>query len=433
MKVPPHNPDSEAGVLGSALLEPEVLGWIDLRPEEFFEVRNQILWRTIMDRHLSGRPLDVLMVAEDLKSNGEVEKVGGLERLTELQDFAGVSLHSQQYAENVRRAFKCRQEIGVLSEGIEVAYKGESASEAIVGRLMGIHEDSVRHATDEDIHSAWEKAKDGEMIGIPLPWEKLNTLTGGVMKGVHTVLCGRSGAGKSMLLANWYNHLAGTPFLACPFEDKFVVTKTRMAAALGGYSWGKIHMGKEWVRIGGKWECIRVTRDEIDKAKRALASIPDTTHFFDKRSRPEDLHSIALKHKARHGIEAMFIDGAKDIVRPTGKYNDTGFDEEISQAFCKIAEELNIAVVSVNHLTKIPDGELITTNAIRGSGNIVSDARAVYAFQSKGLSESGHAVQYDENGNQTTRSLDVIKANHCPLGRVILETDLSKCQVWEQR
>ena len=422
LRILPHSDEAEKGFLGSVLLNPNTY---QISSDCFYDRRHQILW----DKILSLGSWDLLILVERLKTDGQLESVGGYNYLLELQDYASVSGHEESYLDIIKEKKLLRDEIQIFSDGLISAYNGDSKSSEVISKLSKI--DSVTEYSDDKIIEGWES---GRLLGVPLPWEKINMYSGGLLKGAHTVICGRSGSGKSMLMANIYNHLGSinAPFLACPFEDRYVITKTRMAAAIGKYSWGLIQRGYEWERVNNSWQKRMATKQEIEKAKRCLKSIPSTTHFYDKRSTPKELFGIASRYKAKHGIEAMFIDGAKDIRRPSGKYNDTGFDEEISQELCYIASELDIAVVSVFHLTKIPPNDLITSESIRGSGNIVSDARAVFAFQSKGLEENGVPVEYDDKGNQTTRSFDIVKANHCPQGRVLLETDLRKCMIWEK-
>ena len=238
-----------------------------------------------------------------------------------------------------------------------------------------------------------------------------------------------------MYMASWYVHLGmlGIPALVMPFEDKYEITKTRMAANIGRYKWHKVQYGGERVNINGSSEWLKVTRKEIDHAKDCMERISEMPIYFEPRKVTlKQLRSKIVRAKAQHGIQIVFIDGAKDIKRPSGKYNDTGYDEEISQEVCSIAEDENVAIVSVFHLTKIPPHELITEGNIRGSGQIVNDARCVMAFQSRGLQEAGANVKFDDSGSQTTRAIEVVKSNHSRCGSVIIETDLAKGQFWEE-
>ena len=433
MKQPPHSEEAEAGVLGSVLLDPRKSP--SLSTEHFFDPRNALLWSEIEVMRDSGRGMDAITIMDWLKSRGTLDRVGGFDRLLELQDEAVVTSHSQHYADIVKDRWSRRNIIKQCSEASDDAHNQDVTPERVADELVGkLIRPDVKTMSDETIHASWEKAMNGTVELIPTPFSKLNVLIGGVRQGMHTVVCGRSGSGKSMLFANWYNHLGlnDVPTLVFPFEDKYHVTKTRMAASLGGYSWGLVENGGEWVRVDDRMERRQVTQREVNKAKESLARVSAMPlHFYPSRCTPEEMFGIATKYKAKWGIKAMFVDGAKDIRRPTGCYSDTGFDEEISQELCRIAEELDIAVVSVYHLTKVPDGELIGRNHIRGSGNIVSDARLVLAFQDKGLQEAGANVTFDDEGRQTTRSIDVIKSNHSAEGAVLLETNLKKVQIWE--
>jgi replicative DNA helicase len=432
LRIRPHSEEAEAGVLGSVLLDPSCMDGLSLKPEEFYDRRHSLLWESLQEMHVSNRPLDAITVMEWLRDKNLLDRVGGHDYLLKLQDDTLVSAHSQHYAGIVSEKAGLRSEIDVLSDGLDLAYGGESASDGVLAALSA--NPSKSYHSDDDIISYWENTWNGSIQTIPLPYESLNVLVGGAPIGMHTVFCGRSGSGKSIFLANWYEFLDSIefPFLAMPFEDKYIITKTRMAACRGKYSWAKIQRGREWVKMGDRASQIDATEKEKETAKQVLKSFRKTTHIYDRRCGSDDLFGITAKYKAKYGIKALFVDGAKDIQRPSGKYSDTGFDEEISQALCKIAEELDIAVVSVYHLTKIDDDKLITNNSIRGSGNIVSDARCVLALQGAGLSNNGVMVNYDEGGNQTTRSLDVIKSNHSQLGRAVLETDLRKCRFWER-
>lgn len=433
MNIPPHNEKAESAVIGIVLKKQDLLIEIDLTPEVFYSRQNQEIWTAIQEMSMKGEAIDHITVAKHLTGTDRAFVPEIIDKFIELNDESHITQNIGDYCDILRESHQCRREIEILSDAEAKAYDGESVASDVISSLTSI-EAAECNMSDSIIYDHWERALDGRIVTIPTPFDSLNQVIGGVKQGLHTILCGRGGSGKSMLMAQWYVHLGklGIPALVMPFEDKYEITKTRMAANLGRYKWHKIQYGGERVNINGGSEWLKVTRKELDFAKECMERITDMPiHFSPQRISLKGLRSKIVRAKSRHGVRIVFIDGAKDIRRPSGKYNDTGYDEEISQEICSIAEDEQVAIVSVFHLTKIPSHELITEGNIRGSGQIVNDARCVMALQSNGLKEAGVAVNYDDRGNQTTRTVEVIKSNHSRCGSVLVETDLAKIQFWE--
>ncbi len=431
LKRPPHSEEAEAGVLGSALLKPSILDKLDLRPAEFHNQHNALLWEKMLEMHHSNGGWDALTLGEFLSKDGSLERVGGYDRLVELQDTTLVPAHSEHYAGIVTKDAELRRQLGIMNRASERLYKGEDVADEVISGLMEV--EAVEEHSVASILTQWNDARNGVLQTIPTPFADLDRQTGGLRLGLPVVFTGRSKAGKSMFLAWWYNLLgaAGIPALVFPFEDDYHITITRMAANLGKYKWSKIENGGEWVFATGEKEWIKTTQAEVDFAHKCLKEVEAyPIYFLDGSIPPNKLMGKVARFKKKHGIKVFFIDGAKDFEKPSGKYNDTGFDEECSQLIKKVCKKQKVAGVVVHHLTKIPDNELIAVGNVRGSGNIIGDCRSVYALQSKGLSEAGVAVQTDDWGRITTRRFDCLENNHGGTGSVLLESDLSKCQFY---
>ncbi len=94
---------------------------------------------------------------------------------------------------------------------------------------------------------------------------------------------------------------------------------------------------------------------------------------------------------------------------------------------------MDIAIISIYHLTKLAHDELIRSNHIRGSGNITSNSRLVYALQ--GDKNGASLDQYfnakplnlTEDGYCNTRVLECIDNNHAETGMTWLDCDLGLC------
>jgi len=437
----PHSYNSEKGLLTNILLDTEKLYSIDLQPQEFYNEKHQCLFAEIQ-KHSNEYPnWDTVTLYEHLDKNAKLIDVGGVTYYMELQDGIASSLNTSHYAKVIREQSQLRDEIRTYREALEKGFSGVSVSDGVISKLMG-KPIEVKHSID-NIVNTWRDAQKGNRTCIPTPYEAIDRQTGGIKQGMVTIFTGRSKSGKSMFLSHWYNYLGqkNIPIMVVPLEDKYDVTIKRMAGNLGSFNVSELDAGGRYQMNRSnfnKYEYYATQDKEIDDAQEILKTVSKyPVHFYDRKVTPSQLRGVAIRYKKRYDIQAMFIDGAKDLLRPSGKYGDVGFDEEISQQLCAIAEELNIAVVSVHHLTKISEFDRINVNHIRGSGNIVGDARAVYALQSMGietlLADKGYSPKYDDNGNLTTRIFECLVNNHGGVGMKALDADLNRCQFYESQ
>ncbi|MFW6125264.1 MAG: DnaB-like helicase N-terminal domain-containing protein, partial [Pirellulales bacterium] len=86
-RVPPQSIEAEQGVLGSILLDNEVLHDVIplLRREHFYREAHQKIYRTICEIYERGASeLDALILREELKTRGLLDEVGGAPYLGEI-------------------------------------------------------------------------------------------------------------------------------------------------------------------------------------------------------------------------------------------------------------------------------------------------------------------------------------------------------------
>ena len=74
-KVPPHNLEAEASLIGAVLLDKEAIIKIAdiVSPEDFYADRNGLIFTAIMDLYESRQPIDLLTLSNKLEEAGELE------------------------------------------------------------------------------------------------------------------------------------------------------------------------------------------------------------------------------------------------------------------------------------------------------------------------------------------------------------------------
>lgn len=86
-----------------------------LRPEIFYEPRNQEIYRAIQTLSMAEKPVDILTVVEQLKKEGQLENVGGPTYIVELSSRVVSSAHVEYHARVLAQKFLARQLISFAS------------------------------------------------------------------------------------------------------------------------------------------------------------------------------------------------------------------------------------------------------------------------------------------------------------------------------
>lgn len=438
----PYSESAERGVLGSILIDCDralrVCSEHGITKDIFYMASSGALYSQIISMKKDGSVIDLITVGERLKSD---ESIGMniYEYIEGLVDDTPTAAHIEYYIEILKRLKHKRDIRDAISKAEDGLYDGDSDPEQIISSLttslVSIKTQEETGTTTDDIIASYNDARNGHSRCIPTPFDGLTMKTGGPMRGMETILTGRSKSGKSMFKSFWHRYLGehNIPFLDCPWEDSTVVAKSR-CASIGRYNAGMMIRGGQYVFDGTRWRWERTTDEQIARAQKQMDILDSCPMYWDDtRVIPDTLKSRLARYVDEFGIHGAFLDGAKDIRRPPGKYGDTGFDEEISAAIVDAAHELNLAIISIHHLTKLQAEELITSTHIRGSGNIVSDSRMVYALQGDKTGASlnsymnGRPLDFNVEGYCTTRVLECIDNNHGDLGKVWMDTDLGLC------
>jgi len=104
-KIPPQALELEEAVLGALLLEKKAVDdVIDiLSPESFYKDAHQKIYNAVKELFGESKPIDLLTVTEKLKSNGELDFVGGPYYISQLTNrvasAANIEFHARIIAQ----------------------------------------------------------------------------------------------------------------------------------------------------------------------------------------------------------------------------------------------------------------------------------------------------------------------------------------------
>ncbi|NBW88052.1 MAG: hypothetical protein EBR23_14800, partial [Planctomycetia bacterium] len=132
----PANVDAERAVLGSILLKPDVCDDVALvvRPEDFSDESHQLLYRHLLELHDTGKRIDATIVLERLRTQGDLERVGGAASLADVVEAVPHAAHATHYAHIVRDKSMLRALIDAGTDILREAYDSADEPRQLLSR-----------------------------------------------------------------------------------------------------------------------------------------------------------------------------------------------------------------------------------------------------------------------------------------------------------
>jgi len=103
------SPEAEEAILGGLLTDPSVLSNIDLEPSDFGIKRNGMVFQALKRLVSQGVAIDVITVAEQLKTDGTINEIGGPSRLAKLVGSALIPFHIYDHAQIIKNNSRKRK------------------------------------------------------------------------------------------------------------------------------------------------------------------------------------------------------------------------------------------------------------------------------------------------------------------------------------
>lgn len=112
-KLPPHSIEAEQGVLGCALISPDVclpsIVAALKSKSAFYDLRHQTVFAALAAMHRAGSPVDLITVQQRLRDAELLEQIGGIAYLSELQDKVPSAANLSYWLDIVQEKFELRK------------------------------------------------------------------------------------------------------------------------------------------------------------------------------------------------------------------------------------------------------------------------------------------------------------------------------------
>jgi replicative DNA helicase len=437
-RTPPHDLEAEVCVLGSMLLDAEVIGEVVtlLRAEDFYREGHRRMFDTMVSLFDAGKGVDAVLVREELRRRGDLEAAGGAEAIVNLLDRVPTAAHSLHYAGIVRDASIRRGIIAAADRVIRGAFEGASegrelldeaeASFFALDRDSELNEGSAIGDILKDVFYKIDRIqnREGAITGLETGFYDLDEKTSGLQPGEMIVVAGRPSMGKTTLAL-------------CIMEHAAVVGK--QPVALFSMEMGREQIVQNVLCSRAKVESQKLRRgfladEDYAKLSGALAGLSEAKIFVDDTPglTPLALRSRARRLHKKEGIRLVIVDYLQLMsgglrMKQENRQQEISF---ISRSMKELARELSVPVIAISQLNRGVEDRADhrpMMSDLRESGAIEQDADLVLLL---------HRPEYYEHDEQRKREIEgeaeliIAKHRNGPTGTVNL-TFLSKFMRFE--
>ena len=443
-KLIPQNIEAEQSVLGALFIDKNAINLVagKLKPEDFYRIAHQIVYRAMLNLHADNQPIDMITVIEELKNMGKLKDVGDVSYITLLANMVPTAANLKFHARIVEEKALQRE---VIESGTTLASLGYACREGDLQNLVDTAQQRLLRLTSRNIgtdyvhiQSVVETTADrlGRMVenneavtGLPTGFTDLDELIAGLHPSDFYILAARPSMGKTALALNIAENVAlrgaknNEPlkrvlFFSLEMSREQLVQ--RMICTEANLSKQELRPGKHSGATEDELENRKLSiMDRIWIASDKLAGsglyIDDTPGLT-----IQEMRAKARRLKSEAGLDLIVIDYLQLMQAPNVKNNSENRQHEVSEisrGLKAIARELNVPVLALSQLSRNVETRQVKKpmlSDLRESGSLEQDADIVmFLYREDYYKNTGAAPSH-------LTELIVAKHRNGPTGKIDL-------------
>ena len=316
-KMVPYSKESENSVLGSILHTNstihEAKSLVDV--EDFWTETGRDVFTAMINLSENSKPIDVISVSDELRNADKLEKIGGIEQLSLIEDYiptaTAVSHHCRKVkALAIKRKFLATME-PIISDAFKVDDDPSLVLEQTHSNIFKLMAEVDGNKKETDVYSPEDMA----LLGVKNATARFEDPDGGggyqtgferldsYIKRLRDVNCiaASTGVGKTGLSLNIAINLATqkVPVLYINLEMNIEEITTRVLSILSGVEIDKIDTGN----YGDNKEDFRLVGKFAETLRHSTLYMTDNT--------PKNINhitSLLHKHHSKNGIKVVIVD-----------------------------------------------------------------------------------------------------------------------------
>lgn len=409
--LPPHSLEAEESVLGSMLLSHEALVDVSeiLNSRDFYKEAHALIFNAALSLFAYGEPVDPLTVAESLRSQGNLEKVGDRSYIVNLMSSVPTPANARYYAEVVARLATYRRLIEAAGKVAAIGYRApEGTSEALdeaESLIFSVAQRKRRESISsikelmENTFEDLEKISEGKLeSGIRTGFADLDELTTGLQPSDLIVIAARPSMGKTSLALNIADHIAveeRIPVALFSLEMSAQEVTRRLLCSRARVNSQKL---KSSFMDDDVWQRLSDAAGELTSA----------SMFIDDNANigVMEMRSKIRRLKSEHDIGLVIVDYIQLMNSDRNHENRVQEIASISRGLKVLGRDFNIPVIAVSQLSREPEkhNRKPILSDLRESGAIEQDADIIVFIHREEV--------YDRDNEEAKGRADVNVAKH---------------------
>jgi len=374
-------------VLGAMMLSPHAIETVSdiIDGGDFYRESHAKIYRAALDLFQHGHPVDAITLADKLDENGELEEVGGKERIREIATLVPATSNVGHHAKIVREMATLRG-LTVVGEDIQrLGWERPGETPELVDRAEQMVFDLAQHRirgtfehiellvreSFEQITKMYESG--GEMTGTPTGFRDVDALTSGLQPGNLVVVAGRPSMGKSAFAMGIASNLAlhhGIPVAIFTLEMSKLEVAQRLMCAEGRVELQRLRTGRlsndDWPRLVKACDAITKAPIYVDDTR--------LTTMLEIRGKARRLKS------GEPNLGLVMIDYLQLMTSGSNFENRVQEVSQISRSLKVLAGDLEVPVLALSQLSRAVESRTDkrpVLSDLRESGSIEQDSDLV--------------------------------------------------------
>lgn len=443
-RIIPHNIEAEQSVLCAMIISSKAVQTASemLKPEDFYRVAHQIVFRAMLALYARNEPIDLVTVTNELKKMEKLEDVGGITFITLLAQMVPTAANVKYHARIVAEKALQRQMIESGTAIATLGYEGGSEIQSLIDKAeKSLLQLSCRKTTTDfvpiqDIVTATVDRL-GEMVenenaitGLSTGFSDLDELTAGLHPSDFIILAARPSMGKTALALNIAENIAlrGAKEGEAPKRVAFFSLEMSRDQLVQRMICTEADIETSELRRKGNPASQEEQLELMDRIWAASDKLAASSVYIDDTPglSIQEMRSKARHLKADGGLDLIVIDYLQLMQAPSGR---PAFDNrqhevsEISRGLKALARELEVPVLALSQLSRSVETRQVKKpmlSDLRESGSLEQDADIVmflyredYYKNSPGDQNHLTELIIAKHRNGPTGKIDLFFKNNC--------------------
>ncbi|MFH0944186.1 MAG: replicative DNA helicase [Planctomycetota bacterium] len=385
-RVPPHNVEAEAALLGAMLIDRDVIYEVGdgVLPQDFYVTAHRLILEAITELERKGGAIDVVTVKDELRRQKTFEKVGGGEALIRLMESVPSAAGAVHHARIVKDCSRLRALLKAAQKIQAECYDGQEEVGTTIDRaeqlVFDVSREDVQEtgsvkdlllATFDRIESRQGQGA-GTLTGLDTGYIDLNEQLDGLHAGNLVIIAARPSMGKTSFALNIASRSAvktGKGVLIFSLEvpkEQVVENILCSTARVNAHKMrrGLLDLERDWPRL-------TTAANDLSGVQILIDDTPG-------------LSAMAMRAKARRVAAkcdlGLIIVDYMQLMSYAGAESRQHEITMISQSLKNVARQLKIPVVALSQLNRAVDARedhRPRMSDLRESGSIEQDADVI--------------------------------------------------------